>query len=786
MPESALKLLLKYPLAILVVIAGVTVASAIFLARSEFSPSIVESFVDSAQELSATMELERQFSGNPDALLWLATDEGDLLFTAEKLRAIRAAAQEIGALPEVQRVISLADAPQPLDLNTGLAGAAARSVLSTQLRNGKVPQMKLAMPTVLPQSGEMSAEALQSLRQRVLTDDGPARALVSRDGNAHTMLIELKSPYDLPPSRQVGLVNEVLELASEHGLGENATYCSGLLAVQAYAYEQVGLVLYTYLPLGGVLISLTVLYVFRRLEVVGVTVCIAVISVCWGIAFGIAGYGKFSLLLAAVPLMVLVISTADVIHLISSYTAELQSGKPHAEALRKMFCEVGGACVLTSVTTFVGFASLVFVPSRTIRQFGVSAAAGVATALVISVVLMPLLLNWLDARGKPVQASVRSSRWTTWGVQACLRVSLWKPWLIVAGTTLLLTICGIGTARLRLDPDLTKRFTATHPISQSTRFFTEQFGGINSVEILLVGTPQELLNPENLSAVRAFTTDAVAQGDCSSATSVATWIVRLLSEVDFQNPDGQAESYEQATAAVEFLRGVDGSAVDSFLTPGSDRLRILLRIPETSYMDMLRVSNTIAAKARARFSSDIQIVQKGSAPLIGRAVGQIIRGHVQGFMFCFTAIFLLITFGLRSLKLGCLAVLPNLTPLLVLGGMLSLSSYSVDSDILAVATLGLGLAVDDTIHFLTRFQLEKRAGKSLDEALAASMNHTGQAIIRTTLILAIGFSPLALSGYWSINMLGTYLILVLFAAVLADLFFLPAILTLAYRRAVAA
>ncbi|MEM8732919.1 MAG: MMPL family transporter, partial [Planctomycetota bacterium] len=138
-------------------------------------------------------------------------------------------------------------------------------------------------------------------------------------------------------------------------------------------------------------------------------------------------------------------------------------------------------------------------------------------------------------------------------------------------------------------------------------------------------------------------------------------------------------------------------------------------------------------------------------------------------------------FGLRSFRLAWVSALPNLTPLMLLGGLVAYFHEVADSDLLAVGTLGLGLAVDDTIHFLSRFKIELRSGKSIAEALQGSMNHTGLAIIRTTLILSLGFFPFAFAEYWSINMLGTYLIAVLFAALLADLLLLPAIITLVYR-----
>lgn len=780
--KLVLRFSLTKPLAVLLVIAGLTLPGILVLRSAQFSPSIVESFVDNRQMYLDAMELESLFPANPDALLWLASGEGDQLFTQEVLESIRQAATQLEAVPEVRRVVALPNLPRPASMQRGLRSTTQRILLNAKLKQGVVPNIAAEVPIVLPFGESISAEELSALREELVASEELAGRFLTSDARWQIILIELESPYSIDPARQVALIAEIERIAEANGLGRDGRHLSGLVALQAYAYEQIGIVLYSYLPLGGLFIAIAVLVIFRRIEVVFVTLGIAAIAICWGTALGLLLYGKFSVLMAAVPLMVLVISTADVIHLISSYTAELAQGASHEVAVERTYLEVGGACVLTSVTTFVGFASLMMVPSNTIRQFGFSAAAGVASALLLSVLLIPVFLDWLHRRENPIVSTASAAYLTRWFAQACLNMSVRWSWQVVVAFGLMFLVCGSLVGRLSLDPDLTRRFTPVHPISQATRFFEEQLGGINSVEILLQGEPDLLLAPSTLQQIIRFSESCKSTYGASGTYSIAELLKQALVQIDYRDPHGVPQSTQHAEATVEYLALTNQEAVRELLTPDHSSLRILVRIRETSYMDMLAVSSSIADEARATFDAHIKVTEKGSAPLIGRAVGEIIRGHLQGFGVCFSAIFLLITFGLRSLKLGCLSVLPNLTPLLCLGGILGCGTTKVDSDILAVATLGLGLAVDDTIHFLSRFRLEIKASQSVLAALQSAMDHTGLAIIRTTVILSVGFLPFAFSGYWSINMLGTYLIMVLGAAVLADLLFLPAILWIAYNR----
>lgn len=779
MAKWILELIVGRSILIVALLAMATAPALGTLKSTQFSPSIVESFVDNRDDYDTAMRMEQQFSGNPDALLWLATDEGTNLFTADRLKAIRSAAAELQELDAVLRVYALPNLDRPSALQLGMRGTTQKIFLNAKLKRGQVPDGQIPRHPIL--AADASDSSLAAIRSELLNSNEPSRRFLTADAHAHAMLIELRKPYDMDPADQTKLIRQVLDIAESHGLGKQGRYCSGLIALQAYAYEQIGLVLFSYLPIGGVLISIAVMFVFRRIEVVLVTLLIAAVSICWGMALGLAVYGKFSVLMAAVPLMVLVISTADVIHLISSYTAERQQGVSHSEALRKMFTEVGGACILTSVTTFVGFASLVIVPSNTIRQFGFSAAAGVASALLLSVIIIPVFLDRLARWGRPVLSSTSASILSGIVAHRCLQLAIRFPKLVTVTFVVFFLVAGSMACRVSLDPDLTRRFTGNHPISISTQFFATHFGGINSVEIVLRGDPESLMSTPNLRRIGEFAQWCRTQTGVSDVESIQSTLATFLKQLDYRNEQGIPGSAEHALACVAYLRNSRPEIIDTLSTRDMRQVRILVRIQQTSYMQMLAVSSKISQRAKAHFAPEIEAIEKGSAPLIGRAIREIIRGHLQGFVICFSAIFLLITFGLKSLKLGVLSILPNLTPLLFLGGLLALESDVVDSDILAVATLGLGLAVDDTIHFLSRFKIERSASKTVEQALACTMQHTGLAIIRTTFILSVGFAPFALSGYWSINMLGSYLLVVLVAAVLADLIFLPAILVLAYR-----
>lgn len=779
--DRLLRGILRLQWLIVLVVAGLTLLAARQVWRTEFTPSLAESFVDTPEEYESAMDLESWFAGNPDSLIYVAAVEGDALWTAPKLLSLREASDEIERLPLIRAVTTINDLPV-LDLprSGGVRHIAQRSALSAMLKDGKLPETLPRVEAVLPrrisEQRQWPAAKLAQLTRWLADRQEAAEPLLSRDRRSHLMLIEVDRPDRLPLATQHRLLADVRSILRRHSVGTEALHWSGLMALQTASMDQIYLTLRRLLPLGALMIMVMVFVLFRRLEPIAIIAVVATVAVLWGIGFGEWLYGSFSVLTVAVPLMVAVISTGDIIHLLSAYSVDLREEGSHDVALRKTFREMSSACALTSLTTFIGFASLSLVPSQTIRQFGISAAVGVASALILSVVLVPIMLCGLHRIGRTLQVVPQSSQRTLRIAVAAARIGMRWPRL-VCGLFLVLLATGLfAGSRLRLDPDIHARFRSSHPIAQSTQFLIDEFGGVYAVELVLTGPPSELLSPESFRAMRELGASYQQDLTVSRVDSIADVVGQMLAQIDPASDDGIPESPEHARALVRLAAAIDESAVARLVTPDRSALRIVVQVPVTSYLELQRMSTEILSRAHRELPATIDVQQKGSAPLIGSAVAQIIQGHLYGFAVSFGMIVLVLSLGLGSIRLGLLAIPPNLIPLASLGGMLAWHTDVADSDILGVATLGLGLAVDDTIHFLSRYRREMRASGNREAAIVATMQHAGAAIVRTTLILMFGFLPLAISAYWSISMLGTYLVAILSVALVADLFLLPALI----------
>ncbi len=780
--DRILELILKSRWWILVVVFSVTIFAIRTVASTEFTASLAKSFVDNPEEYESAIGLEDRFDGNPDSLIYVGADEGDGLWHASKLLSLRHAAEDILKLPSIKSVTTIADLPV-LDFQLGsLAGTIQRSALNAKLKQGDVPDQLPSIEMILPKRisdrGEWSDAQLDQLTDWLSKRRVFAERLTSHDRKGHLMLIEVAAPHEIKPQEQYRLLSEIREILERREIGARELYFSGLLTLQAASIEQVNVTLFTLLPIGASAIAIMVLLLFRRLEPIIIIAIVATVSVLWGVGFGDWLYGSFSVLTMAVPLMVVVISTGDIIHLISAYSADLNKGCAHKVALRKTFREMSSACMLTSLTTFIGFASLGLVPSQTIRQFGISAAVGVASALILSVILVPIFLDLLDTLGRTLRVCGSESRRTLRFAVGAMRIGLRAPILITCLFAGMLVLGLFYSSRLSLDPDINHRFRKYHPIAQSTDYFIQQFGGVNSVELVLSGAPKVLLADETFRNILSLTSTLCRDSNVTRIDSLAAFIASMLESLDYANEDGIPQSFAHASGLVNLLEQVDPRVASTFITSDHKALRIVAQVRATSYLELRQLSSEVIARARSVLPQSITIREKGSAPLIGKAVREIILGHLYGFGVSFMMIVILISIGLRSFRLALVAVPTNLIPLTSLGGLLAWTSDVADSDILGVATLGLGLAVDDTIHFLSRYRRELRHSATREAAIESTVQHTGIAVVRTTAILVVGFLPFAASDYWSINMMGTYLVAILLIALLADLLLLPALVKL--------
>jgi predicted RND superfamily exporter protein len=530
---------------------------------------------------------------------------------------------------------------------------------------------------------------------------------------------------------------------------------------------------------------LVVYLMFHRLWPVAITLVVCLVGVIWTFGFAVLLDKNINLFIALSPAIIVIVATSDVIHLCSAYLLELAHDRRKMHAILRSCSEVGSACFWTSATTFVGFVSLRFVPVPAFQQMGLILGFGVAVSLLLAMTLTPILFSLLRI---PKTATYDAS-WT----QKLLTRLLFKveeymfkiPWRVIVLFAFFFGYSIYGLTHLVIETDLNKRFSENSRIRLDETYYNEHFAGANFLEIF-IDTPeaQGILDPETFAKVEAFQQEVEKMPEVDKVIS----LVDLIHTIDHEmNPEREKEnpgSWTQELLAQYLLlfEMSGGEDLDRLVDFDRKTMRLAARMTDTS----ARFSSATGAKVQAlaaEFLGDtVDVHPTGMMYLMGGFLDDIIAGQRMGILFAFITIMFMMMIMFKSLKIGALSMVPNILPLLALGGYVGYFWDKVDSDTIVIAMIAIGIGVDDTIHFLTRLKFESARTSDPVVSLQRTFHFSGRAMVITTVILALGFAPFALSDYFSVRMFGTLLPFTLVVAVLADILLIPAMVKLGIIR----
>ena len=739
-------------------LALITLAAGSMFSRAVISSSVGGLFLGEHPDYPEYLKRAKDF-GNDDVIV-VGVEDPRFLSAAGQER-LQQATDVIAKLPHVQRV---------------------RSVLSVQHVQGNDEGIDVSSyGDLVADEPKREKEVLALLRK-----DRYARGLlVSHDGNSTSVVVELTSDAERAAEDLPKLVAATIKAFQDAGYARERLHVVGMAANVAAVMDATRFNLMKLFPMVALVLLVAVWIMFRRLWPVAVTGLVALISVIWTMGFALVLDRNVSVMVAMVPAIILIIAFADVIHLCSAYLLELSHGRTKEEAIRASGAEVGAACLFTSVTTFVGFVSLSLVPTPVSRQLGLVLGFGAASALVLAVTLTPILM-WLFPRPRAWREG------TTGKVQALLdRFLEWvaaltstRPWTVVLVFVALSCVIGVGAYRFTIRSDFARRIDEDHDLRKDGRYFTKHFAGTSAFHLYVtVPAPRSLMEPKTFARLARFQAALEKLPDVDRVTSLVDLMQTMHRALKPGAPAGELPTGRHALAQYLLLFEMSGGAELDRMVDFSRRtmiVRVFLACEE--FRRIGEVGKQAEALARTHLGQEVTVKATGQAFLLGEFFNVILEDQKMALLLVFVLIAVMMVVGLRSLRAGLWSMIPNLLPLFTLAGFCGLAMDYVDSDLLVIAMVAIGIGVDDTIHFLMRFRIESRRQPDVTAALKRTFTYSGRGIVITTVILVAGFAPFALSDYLSIYYFGTMLPLCLVMALAADLFLVPALARLGAIR----
>lgn len=753
---------LRHRLAIGAILVGLTALSLMSISRAVVASSMNKLFFGENPAYGAYLERQKEF-GTEEVNIFAF--EAPNLLEEERQARLRRVVDRLEGMEDIGRVFSIFDA-QRLEGEDGT------------LRVERYAAEALEDPSRIP-------ELTVALR-----DDPLAGGLViSTDGRCVAVAPEVDPEVQphLPAERGPQIIHEALRIFEDEGFDLSEVHRAGFLVTIAEVVEQSYYNIKTIFPFVVAMLLLTVWLMFRRLWPAVISALASLLAVIWTMGLAVHLDREVNILMATVPAVIIIVGFSDVVHLCSAYLLELSGGMNKEQAILKSAEDVGKACFFTSLTTFVGFICLSLVPTPVFRSLGLILGFGVASALLIAMTVTPVFFS-LMPEPKPLRngPTSRIHDWLDRLLIATEMFAIRRARIVVAVSALVLALALLGLSRLRIEADFAKRFPEDNRIRRDLSWFKERFAGVTGLDIYIeVPEPDGLYDPDTFARIAKYQ-DALAE---LPRVDRAVSLVTLMREIhgEFNSDGGAANplpSTREAIAQYLLLFEMGGGRdLDRLVDFERRKMRITLRLNDEGFRANALVAREAMAMAKQLLGDSAKAEPSGLMFLLGDWLDEIVAGQRNGLLLSLFTISLMMTVALRSLRLGLWSMVPNVLPLLALGGYVGGMWDYVDSDTIMIGIIAIGIGVDDTIHFLVRYRIEQERSPDPATAITRTFDFAGRAIVMTTVILVVGFSPFALSDYYTTQMMGTLLPLCLVVAVLADLLLVPALIQTGLMRA---
>lgn len=506
---------------------------------------------------------------------------------------------------------------------------------------------------------------------------------------------------------------------------------------------------------------------FRGWEAVLIVALAPMFGVFWTMGIlPLVGLGGNPFNAVVVPVLLCMVGFTDGVHMMVQIRRHRAEGLPPREATRLAIHEVGLACWLTSLTTGIGFGSLLMAHHELVRDFGTSCVIGVVLTFLAVVMIVPL------ASASPLGRRVHRGHGTNLIDRHLGRLSnvidfvLARQRGFAIGGVLLTLVLGMVTLTLVPDQRRTSGLPESTEEAQALAHIDRAFGGMETARVVVRWSPEV---PDAAAEIGEVVSEVEAAVREEPLLGAPLSLARLLEALPGEGP---------AAARMSLAELLPPPLKRGYYVPETREAFVVFRLQDIGIAAYDPVFKRLEERLALIASSHPGFSQELSGPAVRRwkDLYRIVLDLATSLGTASGIIFLVLTVAYRSLRIGLISVIPNLFPLVATGTLLVLAGQNLEIVSVCSFTVCLGIAVDDTIHFLTRFQEEQTRGGSRDAAIRRAFIGVGTALVMTTVVLVLGFSTAMLSDSRVHQLFAAMGMLTIGTALAADLLILPALL----------
>lgn len=636
----------------------------------------------------------------------------------------------------------------------------------------------IAVGELVPSGEPLDAAALETIRSVTLAEPALFNRLINEKGLVTGVNVTVSFPEKDLMSEVPEVVSKVRMIAAEFERrfpGIDLHLAGVVMLNNAFsesAMKDMGTVM---LPM-FIAIFVIMAAMLRSIKATAVAGSVLMLSIVGGMCMlGWYGYNLSTPMMSA-PTMIMTLAVADCVHILITYFHELRRGREKNAALVESIRVNFSPVLLTSVTTAVGFLSMNFSDSPPFRQLGNVVATGVMLAWAASVFFLPAVVSLLSFKPSRLAESDTSVFDRFSGFLARRRYAM------LGVSVVAVAVAGIFIPRIDLNDQWVKYFDESMTFRQDADFTEENLTGMTNFEFSIPAAESGGINePEYLRTLESFATWYRQQPNVVQVNSIADVMKRLNKNMHgddpayFKIPDSR-ELAAQYLLTFEFSlpKGLD---LNNQINVDKSATRVTVTCRDIPTKELRAIIAAGEDWLREYAPSYMHVYAAGPNVMFAHISERNIKSMLSGTALAIVAISVILMFAMRSVRYGLISLIPNVVPAVLGFGTWALLYGEMGLSLAMVSGMTLGIVVDDSIHFLSKYLRARREkGLSGEEAVRYAFHTVGKALVATTVILTVGFGILGLSSFRMNSWMGQLTAIVIFFALVADFVLLPSLL----------
>ncbi|HAI96023.1 MAG: RND transporter [Cycloclasticus sp.] len=745
---------MRYRLAIIVLSIVVVAASSFGVQYLGFTPDYRVYFREDSPHLIAFNQNEATYTKSDNVFILVEPENGDV-FQPEYLALIEALTEEAWQIPHSRRVDSIQN-----------------------YQNTYAEEDDLIVEDLYVDAESLAEEDIEYIKSIALTEPLLFKRMISKDGRATAVNVTIEFPEVDPQGelREVVAYSRELVKKYQEQYPNVRFYVTGMAFMNNAFVESGQSDGSTLFPISFLVMVLFLVFLLRSLSAVfGVTL---IILMSTATAFGLGGYAGVLLTPGSVSSgqMIMVLAVANSVHMLVTFIFDLQHNVAKVDALKESLRINMLPIILTSVTTIIGFLGMNFNESAPYRDLGNLVAVGVFVSMVLSLTFLPAMMSFLPVRVKLGEDG---------SVKYLEKLSLFS---IKYHRRLLIVMCvvavisSVGIPLNTSEEHFTTYFDKTVQFRIDSDATLDIMGGTFQLTYSMPAeTAGGVSEPEYLQNLEKFATWYREQPETISVFVFTDTMRRLNKNMHGDDPDKYTLPESRELAAQYMLLyemslpyGLD---LNNQVNVDKSATRVVVTIQDMTNNELMALEDRAQAWLRENAPASMKTTGTGTLMMFSHLADTNTTSMIVGSVLALIIISAILMFALRSFKMGLFSLMTNILPAAIGFGLWGVLSGEVHMGLSVVVSMTLGIVVDDSVHFLSKYLRAKREkGYTTEQSITYAFTHVGKALSISTLVLVAGFGTLMASHFAMTTDMAILTVWIIIAALVANFLFLPGLL----------